>query len=330
MTGYTEQMANRRLTDRQRRQIEQNAEKRRESLLLGKGEDLEGIIIARFSKAAVVMDEYHEVHRCHLRPNLAHLVAGDRVLWQKNEQGAVVSTQLARQSEIKRPDVRGQLKAVAANVDLIVIVIAPEPEPFGNLIDRYLVAAYLEGIDTVIALNKSDLVPSNPESLALLNRYGAIGYTMIETGPDKESTKALSELLDDQTAVFVGQSGVGKSSMINRLIPDQELRVGALSESVLKGKHTTTTTEVFRRPEGGLIIDSPGIREFGLQHIAAADVAPGFREFQPFIDQCKYRNCSHLVEHGCAVLSAVEQGAISKARYESFMNIVTDISLTSH
>ena len=102
-----------------------------------------------------------------------------------------------------------------------------------------------------------------------MNRYEAIGYSIIETGPDDESTKALSDLLGEQTAVFVGQSGVGKSSMINRLIPDQELRVGALSESALKGKHTTTTTEVFRRPEGGLIIDSPGIREFGLQHVAA-------------------------------------------------------------
>lgn len=323
-------MANRRLTDRQRRQIEQNAAKRRASSLSGEGEDSPGIIIARFSKAAIVMDENHEIHRCHLRPNLAHLVAGDRVLWQKNEQGGVVSTQLARQSEIKRPDVRGQLKAVAANIDLIIVVIAPEPEPFGNLIDRYLVAAYLAGIDTVIALNKSDLVSSNPESKELLRRYETIGYPVIETGPDEHSTAALNALLDDQTAVFVGQSGVGKSSMINRLIPDQELRVGALSENVLKGKHTTTTTEVFRRPDGGLIIDSPGIREFGLQHVAPQDVAPGFKEFQPFIDLCKYRDCRHLVEQGCAVLSAVERGALSRERYESFVNIVSDIEGKSH
>jgi ribosome biogenesis GTPase len=252
------------------------------------------------------------------------------VLWQKNEQGGVVSTQLERQSEIKRPDVRGQLKAVAANVDLIVIVIAPEPEPFGNLIDRYLVAAYLAGIDTVIALNKSDLVATNKESRALLKRYETIGHTVIETGPDDQSTSALNDLLGDQTAVFVGQSGVGKSSMINRLIPDQELRVGALSESVLKGKHTTTTTEVFLRPEGGLIIDSPGIREFGLQHVAPEDVAPGFKEFHPFIDHCKYRDCRHLVEQGCAVLAALEAGSISKERYDSFVNIVKDIDTKSH
>jgi ribosome biogenesis GTPase len=323
-------MGNRRLTDRQRRQIEQNAAKRRESSLSGQGEDSSGIIIARFSKAAIVMDENSDVHRCHLRPNLAHLVAGDRVLWQKNEQGGVVSTQLERQSEIKRPDVRGQLKAVAANVDLIVIVIAPEPEPFGNLIDRYLVAAYLAGIEAVIALNKSDLIATNKESRALLKRYETIGHTVIETGPDDRSTSAVNDLLGDQTAVFVGQSGVGKSSMINRLIPDQELRVGALSESVLKGKHTTTTTEVFLRPEGGLIIDSPGIREFGLQHVAPEDVAPGFKEFHPFIDHCKYRDCRHLVEQGCAVLAALDAGSISQERYDSFVNIVKDIDTKSH
>jgi ribosome biogenesis GTPase len=276
------------------------------------------------------MDENNDVHRCHLRPNLAHLVAGDRVLWRKNEQGGVVSTQLERQSEIKRPDVRGQLKAVAANVDLIVIVIAPEPEPFGNLIDRYLVAAYLAGIETVIALNKSDLIATNEESRALLKRYETIGHNVIETGPDDRSTSALNDLLSDQTAVFVGQSGVGKSSMINRLIPDQELRVGALSESVLKGKHTTTTTEVFLRPEGGLIIDSPGIREFGLQHVAPEDVAPGFKEFHPFIDHCKYRDCRHLVEQGCAVLAALDAGSISQERYDSFVNIVKDIDTKSH
>jgi ribosome biogenesis GTPase len=323
-------MGNRRLTDRQRRQIEQNAAKRRESSLSGEGKDSNGIIIARFSKAAIVMDENNDVHRCHLRPNLAHLVAGDRVLWRKNEQGGVVSTQLERQSEIKRPDVRGQLKAVAANVDLIVIVIAPEPEPFGNLIDRYLVAAYLAGIETVIALNKSDLITTNEESRALLKRYETIGHSVIETGPDDRSTSALNDLLSDQTAVFVGQSGVGKSSMINRLIPDQELRVGALSESVLKGKHTTTTTEVFLRPEGGLIIDSPGIREFGLQHVAPEDVAPGFKEFHPFIDHCKYRDCRHLVEQGCAVLAALDAGSISQERYDSFVNIVKDIDTKSH
>ena len=178
-----------------------------------------------------------------------------------------MTSQLERRSELKRPDARGQLKSVAANVDLIAIVVAPEPEPYANLIDRYLVAAHMASIDTLIILNKSDLLDQHPQCLALLESYRAIGYQVMTTGPTSKETQALSELLGSRTSVFVGQSGVGKSSIINRLLPDEELRVGALSEGVLKGRHTTTTAEVFERPNGGFIIDSPGIREFGLQHI---------------------------------------------------------------
>jgi len=132
-------------------------------------------------------------------------------------------------------------------------------------------------------------------------------------------------LLGDRTTVFVGQSGVGKSSIINRLLPNEDLRVGELSEGVLKGRHTTTTAEVFERPEGGCIIDSPGIREFGLQHIDPALVAPGFEEFRAFLGQCRFRDCKHLVEQGCAVLAALERGDIGAERYDSFVNIVRDI-----
>ena len=112
--------------------------------------------------------------------------------------------------------------------------------------------------------------------------------------------------------------------MINRLLPDEELRVGALSEGVLKGRHTTTTAEVFARPNGGFIIDSPGIREFGLQHIDPALVAPGFIEFKPFLDRCRFRDCSHLVEKDCGVLAALENNDIGAERYQSFVNIVRD------
>jgi ribosome biogenesis GTPase len=150
------------------------------------------------------------------------------------------------------------------------------------------------------------------------------------TGPTPNETQALSDLLGSRTSVFVGQSGVGKSSMINRLLPEAELRVGALSEGVLKGRHTTTTAEVFERPNGGFIIDSPGIREYGLQHIDPALVAPGFIEFRPFLDHCRFRDCSHLVEKDCGVLAALENNDISSERYQSFVNIVRDIDSQSY
>ena len=323
-------MGNRRLTDQQRRRIEENAVKRRENASAGFSGDTEGMIVARYSKTAVVRAIDGATHTCHLRPNLSHLVAGDQVLWSNEETGAYVTSQLERHSELKRPDARGQLKSVAANVDLIAIVVAPEPEPYANLIDRYLVAAHMASIDTLIILNKSDLLDQHPQCLALLERYRAIGYQVMTTGPTSKETQALGELLGSRTSVFVGQSGVGKSSIINRLLPDEELRVGALSEGVLKGRHTTTTAEVFERPNGGFIIDSPGIREFGLQHIDPALVAPGFIEFRPFLDHCRFRDCSHLVEKDCAVLAALENNDIRSERYESFVNIVRDIDSPSY
>ena len=323
-------MGNRRLTDQQRRRIEETALKRRENASAGFSDDREGMIVARYSKTAVVKTKDGETLACHLRPNLSHLVAGDQVLCSNEETGAYVTSQLQRRSELKRPDARGQLKAVAANVDLIAIVVAPEPEPYANLIDRYLVAAHLASIDTLIILNKSDLLEKYPDCEALLKSYRSIGYEVMTTGPAPNETEALSDLLGSRTAVFVGQSGVGKSSMINRLLPDEELRIGALSESALKGRHTTTTAEVFERPSGGFIIDSPGIREFGLQHIDPALVAPGFIEFRPFLDHCRFRNCSHLVEKDCGVLAALENNDIRLERYQSFVNIVREIQSQRH
>ena len=214
---------------------------------------------------------------------------------------------------------------MGASVDLIGVVIAPAPEPFAKLIDRYLVAAHIDRIEAVVILNKADLLAINPESRVLLNRYKEIGLTVLEIDPSASATRNLNRLLGDRTTVFVGQSGVGKSSIINRLLPNEDLRVGALSEGVLKGRHTTTTAEVFQRPEGGCIIDSPGIREFGLQHIDPALVAPGFEEFRAFLGQCRFRDCKHLVEKGCAVLAALERGDIGADRYDSFVNIVRDI-----
>ncbi|MDG1507301.1 MAG: ribosome small subunit-dependent GTPase A, partial [Luminiphilus sp.] len=313
------------LTEQQKRRIDHNETKRRKSSMAGHNDDALGTIVARYSKTAIVRDEAGNTHKCHLRPNLAHLVAGDRVFWLRSDTGAAVSAQLERRSELNRPDARGQLKAVAANVDLIAVVIAPAPEPFANLIDRYLVAAHIAGIEAVVILNKADLLAINPESRVLLNRYKEIGLTVLEIDPSASATRHLNRLLGDRTTVFVGQSGVGKSSIINRLLPNEDLRVGALSEGVLKGRHTTTTAEVFQRPEGGCIIDSPGIREFGLQHIDPALVAPGFEEFRPFLGQCRFRDCKHLVEQGCAVLAALERGDIGAERYDSFVNIVRDI-----
>ena len=317
-------MANRRLTEQQRRRIEGSAEQRANAIISdGDTDDTGlGIVTARFSKSALVMLSDGSQVDCHLRPNLPMIVAGDQISWQCEGDDRVVTARLERRSELSRPNARGQLKPVAANVDLIAIVFSPHPEPFPNLIDRYLVAAHQADIEPLIVLNKADLLTADDAASVLLERYEAIGYQVAKTDPSETSTRELTEIIGDTTTVFVGQSGVGKSSIIQRLIPDRHLRVGELSEGVQKGRHTTTTTEVFSRPNGGLVIDSPGIREFGLGHVAAESVAPGFMEFQPFLGHCRFRDCSHQHEAECAILEAIDSGQISAERYQSYLLII--------
>lgn len=318
-------MSSRRLTEQQRRRIESSAEQRANAIsndASTTGDEGVGIVVARFSKSALLMLSDQSTVNCHLRPNLPTIVAGDRVSWQRESSDLVVTARLERDNELNRPNARGQLKAVAANVDLIAIVFARSPEPFPNLIDRYLVAAYDAQIEPLLVLNKADLLSKSDSTSELLDNYQRIGHKVIKTDPSRESTDQLIDMIGTKTTVFVGQSGVGKSSIIQRLIPDRQLRVGELSEGVQKGRHTTTTTEVFTRANGGLVIDSPGIREFGLAHVDGESVAPGFLEFRPYLGQCRFRDCSHQHEKDCAVLAAIESGNISAERYESFLLIV--------
>ena len=236
-------------------------------------------------------------------------------------------------SELRRPDSRGTLKPVAANVDLIVIVFAPLPEPHANLIDRYIIAAEHAGIKPLLLLNKSDLLDPSGESRvhSLLNTYHTLGYPLLEVSAySGDGLAKLQEQLNDQVSVFVGQSGVGKSSLVNRLLPNTDTRVGALSELTGKGTHTTTTARLFHFPAGGQLIDSPGIREFGLGHVSVADVEAGFIEFQEHLGHCRFRNCSHEHEPGCALLAAVEEGKIHPQRLASFKHIISGIKQDQH
>ncbi|WP_251976874.1 small ribosomal subunit biogenesis GTPase RsgA [Salinicola avicenniae] len=278
-------------------------------------------------------------HRCHLRANLEGLVTGDHVIWREADDGSgVVVARGQRDSVLERPDARGQMRPVAANIDQILIVIAAEPVPHPNLIDRYLVAAENTGIAPVLVLNKSDLLPDEGGELReLLARYTALDYPLIEASARIDhGLVALHAQLHERTSVFVGQSGVGKSSLIDRLLPEETLRIGALSTESRKGKHTTTTARLYPLPRQGEpgapregdLIDSPGIREFGLWHLDEQQIAEGFIEFRPFIGRCRFRDCRHREEPGCALLEAVEQGDIHPARFASFQRIRDDVANT--
>lgn len=272
--------------------------------------------------------EAGEIIRCHMRTNLGQLVTGDRVIWRRGKESGVVVAKLERKSELLRPNPYGDMKPVAANIDFIVITVAVEPTPHANLIDRYLVASEISGIEPVILLNKTDLLnDDNRETIdTMLTRYREIGYQVLLASSESEEGLAdLKALLDQRISVFVGQSGVGKSSLINALLPGVDLKVGELSTQTRKGRHTTTTARLFHFPDGGDLIDSPGIREFGLWHIAPEDVIKGFKELQPLAGLCRFRDCQHEQEPGCALKSAVEEGSISEQRWLSYKHILCSI-----
>lgn len=266
--------------------------------------------------------------RCHRRANLEALVTGDEVIWQPAAEAAtgVITAILPRRSVLVRPDPYNKLKPVAANIDLILLIIAPEPTPSAELIDRYLIACEATDIRPLLVLNKADLLTdkNRNELTTLLASFAALGYET-RTLSAHGDTGDLENLVAQHTVVFVGQSGVGKSSLINTLLPDVAQKVKEVSTGSKLGQHTTTTACWFDIPSGGALIDSPGIREFGVWHMNKEELLAGFVEFQPFIGQCRFRNCAHASEPGCAFHHAVLEGHIQPRRLASFQRLVNDI-----
>ena len=338
-------MSKRTLTRKQRWRIEKiqsernaRAQKREEKIARefqsdALGPEQQGLIIAHYGAQLDIepLDAPGETYRCHLRANLPPLVTGDHIVWRasvKDDMGVVVALS-ERSSLLSRPDPRGQLKPVAANIDYIVLVIAPVPTPYPNLIDRYLVAAETVHITPVILLNKTDLLDdaSRIQLDDMLTDYEQLGYRVLRASTQTaDGLSELKQLLKEHTSVFVGQSGVGKSSLVNKLLPGVETKVGSLSENTGKGTHTTTAAKLFHFPDGGMLIDSPGIREFGLWHMKPADVLHGFCEFRPFIGRCKFRDCQHKQEPGCALRQALLNGDIQSRRMNSYNSILNSLS----
>jgi ribosome biogenesis GTPase / thiamine phosphate phosphatase len=296
------------------------------------GEEQEGLMIANYGTQVDV--EYaleagaKSIIRCHFRANIESLVTGDRVVWREGKPTGVVVAVKDRQSELTRPNLQGQQRTIAANIDYIVIVLAPIPSPNSGVIDRYLVAAESVSIKPLILLNKFDLIDdkNRVEIEELLSVYPDLGYRVLNASSKSlDGLHELETVLKDRNSVFVGQSGVGKSSLINSLLADVDLKVGELSERDGEGMHTTTTARLFHLPKGGQLIDSPGIREFGLWHMERLKVFEGFIEFRPFLGKCKFRDCKHKNEPGCEILAAVERGEINATRLSSFHKIAQSL-----
>lgn len=337
-------MAKRKLTQNQTRRIQSNnartlhRHKKKEvewqdDML---GDSQEGTVITRYAIHADVENEQGEIYRCNLRRTLSSLVVGDKVVWRKgNEQlqgvSGVIEAVHPRKNEIARPDYYDGLKPIAANIDRIIIVSAVLPTLSLNIIDRYLVVCENAGITPLIVINKVDLLTDEQRQFVeeQLNIYQQIGYdTLMISAHSGENMEKLTALLAQGTSIFVGQSGVGKSSLINHILPSVNAQVGDVSENSGLGQHTTTSSRLYHLPQGGNLIDSPGIREFGLWHLEAEQITNGYREFHQVLGTCKFRDCKHLTDPGCALKEAVEQGKISPIRYDNYHRLIASLSET--
>jgi len=321
-------VSRRKLTQSQRRRIDarQQSHNREPSALDGL-ELHAGLVLTQFGKLALVESEDNEaVLRCHLRANLT-VVAGDKVLFRRDGDNSVIETRDERSSELRRPDKFGNLKAVAANVSQMLITIAPQPAPHMNLIDRYLVAAHLHAIAPILVMNKCDLANADEKFNDIEALYRKLNVDIIRVSTQSGlGIEQLEQKLRSHSSIFVGQSGVGKSSLLKTLIAEDSIRIAELSHAEDKGRHTTTQAQVYHLPGGGLCIDSPGIREFGLWHVGAEDLLNAFPDIEKHKEHCKFRDCKHEKEIHCGILAARERGDIDPRRYDSYRQILSQMN----
>jgi len=283
--------------------------------------DTEGRVVAAFGQRLVVRDESGERRSAFVGRRGLRVVCGDRVRWRPgpDDGDAAVLDRLARRTELTRPDRRGRIEVLAANLDLIVVVVAPEPPVDPFVTDRYLAAAEAMGCHAVVVANKCDLDAPPPQGL---EEYERIGYPVVSVSAEAgRGIDELSGMLRGHCGILVGQSGVGKSSLLNALAPGSDVPTAALSDATGEGRHTTTASVLHDLPAGGELIDSPGVRDYAPALGDAEEVVRGFREIAAAAPHCRFADCRHLREPDCAVKAAVEAGAISPRRYESYRRL---------
>ncbi len=325
-------MSKRRINKQQLTRIEKNQQTYQESKENNHDALADGLVITRFSRHVEIEDNEGKRIRCSIRPNLDTLVAGDRVIWQTeaDNQGVVVSL-YPRGSILARPTSTGLKKPVAANITQMIIVIAPKPEISWALLDSYLIMAETLRLHAVILLNKTDL-PCEELKEQLLKDYQSLNYPIVMVSKNIPlSFQPLKSALNHQISVFVGQSGVGKSSIISEILPHEEnIATQEISINSELGRHTTSNSRYYHLPSGGALIDSPGVREFSLWDIETSAIAQGYVEFKPYLSQCKFRNCTHINTPHCAIIKALNQGHISMRRYENFIKLCVQFSKTKY
>ena len=289
-----------------------NTIKRRQKDYLMSNES--GLVIAHYGDVVEIETQAGKIIQCSLRQNLPPIVVGDTVAFEISSQDQNQASLLApgvRQSQFWRRSQQGQIKLIAANVDQVFIVMAPEPNRSEEVLDRYLVMTALQSLKSIIIFNKIDLLSGQAlqSKKAYYDYYEKLLFPVLFLKSDEtESQALLSAYLKNKNSVFVGLSGVGKSSLIKSLLPEASLKVGNLSISGSRtvGTHTTSNARLYHLPCGGNVIDSPGVREFAMQNLTQSEIEQGFVEFRPYLQHCK-------------------EGKISRQRLESYGRILRGI-----
>ena len=280
------------------------------------------VVLAAYGQQCLVRTANGDV-QLPVRKRAGKPVCGDRVVLEDAPQGPVVDSIEPRHTEFARADRRGRRQIIAANVDQVVVVIAPEPAPTRDIVNRYIAAAELIGARPALCQNKADRVESASvrECEARLDAVDNVGYPVFrvsaKTGMGMD---AFAKYLGGKTSILVGQSGVGKTSLANQLL-NMDLETSRLSHSTGKGRHTTSAATLYELPQGGFLMDSPGVWEYGLWAMDASELARGFVEFDAHAAHCRFANCTHIHEPGCAVIEAAGNGEIRTTRPESYHRI---------
>jgi ribosome biogenesis GTPase len=300
-----------------------------------------GLVVATYGRHCLVETPEGRRLICHPRGKKNQVVVGDQVLWQiAGDEGSIEKLQARRNLFYRQDEIR--TKSFAANLDRVLILIAADPEYSESQLSRALVAAEAERITPVIALNKSDLAQPFAQAWERLAPYRAMGYSVMpislspRTPVADDGVAALCEHLTGHTTLVLGPSGSGKSTLINRLVPDAQVETGEISQALNSGKHTTTSTRWYwvpnldRSDARTALIDSPGFQEFGLHHIEPTRLADCMPDLRKHLGGCKFYNCTHLHEPGCAVLAQVESehspGTISARRHRIYAQLFDELS----
>lgn len=279
-----------------------------------------GRIVAAHGRHAIVEDQDRNTFRCVMKGKRLRPVCADDVSWRPQESAGgdgIINAILPRRTELSRPDSRGRSEVIASNMSQIIVVVAPRPVADFSLIDRYLVSVELIGVTAAVVANKNDLGDLD------LQEFSDLGYQTVSVcAKDSKSLTDLSALLASHTSILVGQSGVGKSSLLNAMIPGLDSRTQTLSTSSGEGRHTTTASMLHHLDNGGEVIDSPGVRDYAPPPLTDRELIAGFVEFDSLPTRCRFNDCRHLSEPDCGVKAALREGVISERRYKSYRHLV--------